>query len=116
MAEKIPGGVISPRIQDGVVYWRRGDVFRLNLKFKLISGGVGYDLKDDDAVIVTFYDSGEYKVHEFSSFAVNNAVALNFDKSISDLFDKGRYSYDIAVKMADGSVSTIADDNVAVVL
>ena len=116
MAEKIPGGVISPRIQDGVLYWRRGDVFKLNLLLKLYSAGEEYELTDSDTVTVTFYDSGEYKIHVFSAHADKNAVTMDFDKSISGIFDKGRYTYDIAVELSDGSVSTIADDNVAVVL
>lgn len=116
MAEKIPGGVISPRIQDGVIYWQRGDVFRFNLMLKLYSMGEKLALSDEDIVTVTFYDSGEHKVYVFSTSAVGNTAALFFDKSISELFDKGRYTYDIAIELADGSVYTIADDNVAVVL
>lgn len=116
MAEKLPGGVISPRIEDGVIYWRYGDAFKLNLMLKLYSAGQRYDLAEDDVVTVTFRDSGEYEVYKFSTHVADNLATIVFDKSISSVFGKGRYTYDIAVELADGAVSTIADDNVAVVL
>ncbi len=116
MADKIPGEVISPRIKDGVIYWRRNDVFKVNLILKLSSMGESYTLKEGDIVTVAFFDSGSYPIKQFSTNADNNRVILDFDKSITKLFDKGRYTYDISVELSDGSVYTIADDNVAVVL
>lgn len=117
MAEKLPGEVISPMIWDGVLYWCKDDTFNLHLKLHLAAMGREHLLSEDDTVEVCFYDKSDFCIHKFSSNAENgNCINLSFDESVTSAFDKGRYTYDICVTAASGKRTTVANNNVAVVL
>ncbi len=117
MAEKIKGGVLSPMIEDGVLYWCRGDTFSLTLILDLFAMGEKCALSTEDEIEVSFYDKSDWCVKRFSSNAENdNRITLNFDEETSSAFDKGRYLYNVCVLSRDGVRQTVAHGNTAVVL
>lgn len=117
MAEKICSGCISPAIENGVLYWCQGDTFSFNLLLNLSAMGEEYNLSGTDNVEVVFKDRSGFAVKTFSVSAENdNCISLIFDKDVTSAFDKGRYVYDVCVVSADGIRTTVANDNVAVVI
>ena len=129
MAEKIPGEVLSPMIDKGVLYFCEGDVFKVSLKLELYAMGEKYALKEGDTVEVTFRDRSGAVTKVFSSVAENengeensetvengNCITLDFDKETTLLFTKGKYLYDVCIKEENGNRTTVANDNVAVVM
>ncbi len=117
MAEKICSGCISPSISDGVLYWCHGDTFTFTLLLNLSALGETHLLEDGDTVEVIFKDKAGFAVKTFYSNAEDgNRIKLIFDKEVSSAFDKGRYVYDVCIVDSDGIRTTVANDNVAVVM
>lgn len=117
MAEKICSECISPSIVDGVLYWYQGDTFAYNLLLNLTAMGEKHQLSDTDRVEVVFKDRTGYAVKTFTAIAENgNRITLLFDKEVTSAFDKGRYVYDVCIVNSNGIRTTVANDNVAVVM
>ena len=117
MAERIPGEIISPMIEDGVLKWCKGDTFSLHLRLELYAMGEPFALSEGSEVEVSFRDRSDYAVTLFYVIAEkDNCITLEFDKDITSAFDEGRYTYDVRITDGDGERRTVAKDNVAVVI
>ena len=109
--ENLPGAAFSPRIELGALKWYEGDTFELQLTLDLTDqDGEEITIAPTDTVSVVFSDENGDAVKAFEFTEVeNNTVTLGFDSSVTALFPKGRYSYDVRYSAAERT--TIANDN-----
>ncbi|MBE6944474.1 MAG: hypothetical protein E7459_00090 [Ruminococcaceae bacterium] len=96
---KLPWAKMSPRIENGVLYWFEGDTFRLNLILTLQDqDGAPVAVKAEERLELTFRNKRRdtVKTVTFSGEeAASGKVTLVVDESLSTLFSAGRYSYDL---------------------
>lgn len=96
---KLPWAKMSPRIENGVLYWYEGDTFRLNLILNLKDqDGEAVDVPADGSLELVFCDERRDVVKAFTftgAEAVNGAVGVEVDKAVTALFPAGRYTYDL---------------------
>ena len=92
----------SPRIENGVLLWYYGDTFDYEITISLVDqDGEAIDIEATDSVNINFYNAKNELVKTFafgsgSTEAVDdNIVCLAFDETVSALFEKGSYHYDI---------------------
>lgn len=117
MAEKIPGEILSPNLCDGVLTWCRGDTFTLFIRLELYALGEKYILPKGNEVEVIFRDASDYAVAKFyTSDYKDNCITITVDKEMSSAFGKGRYLWDVCIIDPEGNRTTVANDNVAVVI
>lgn len=118
---KIPNAKRSPRIENGVLYWYEGDTFSINLKINLSDQDEEPIVIDGttDFVEVEFINDRREIVKSFffgkdtGNDIVDNSIDLVFDDTVTALFTKGRYKYNVFFNGENRT--TIADNNVAVV-
>lgn len=99
----LPTAKVSPRIENGVLYWYAGDTFTLELELSLEDqDGTALAVDSDtDDVTVEFYNDRRESVKTFSygktagSTITGNVISLVFDEQVSALFPKGSYTYDV---------------------
>ena len=115
MAE-IPSARQSPRIHNGVLKWYEGDTFGFSIAISLEDqDGETVNVNPGDTVEVEFRDRKNLAVTEFTFANVqNNTVSLDFDDTVTALFRKGEYQYDVVLNHGDKR-TTIAKDNDVVV-
>ena len=117
MAERIPGEILSPHLTDGVLTWCRGDSFSLQLSLELYALGEKYVLPEGSEIEVVFRDSSDYAVAKFyTTDYKDNCITITLDKEASSAFGKGRYLWDVCAVDPEGNRTTVANDNVAVVI
>ncbi len=96
---KLPWAKMSPRIENGVLYWFEGDTFRLNLLLTLKDqDGEPVEVKSHETLELTFLDKRRdtVKTLTFSGqTAAAGTVTVVVDEGMSQLFPAGRYSYDL---------------------
>ena len=112
---RIPNALPSPRINCGVIHWYENDTFELQIELELEDqDGEPVIIGENDTVKVTFSNAYGEKVKEFSFTNVqNNTVTLEFDSTVTALFPRGRYTYDVYHTAAGRT--TLANGNEAVV-
>jgi hypothetical protein len=112
MAE-IPRAKMSPRIENGIIYWYEGDTFELNLAI---------DLRDQDGCIVEPTDETAFEIiirnerkEDVYSEKHYAAAGVTFacDEEVTKLFKKGKYRYD--VNYYGEYKTSIAEDNIMIV-
>lgn len=113
----IPSARRSPRLVNGVIYWYEGNTFEMTLKIDLQDqDGEPIDISGTDSVEIVIKNSRKeiVKIFEFSGESVDdNRVLLDFDATVTALFRKGKYTYDIYY---NGEKRTsLADNDVMVV-
>lgn len=114
---KIRSASPSPYISEGVLHWYEGDTFTLNLILSLEAMGMDYTPVSGDTLEAKFFDDCGHLVKEFSKIDISSGTAqLVFDTLTSAKLQKGRYTYDLVVCFGDGSRTTVAADNCAVVM
>lgn len=111
----IPNAEMSPRIVNGVLKWYEGDTFELQLELELTDqDGESVIIGASDTVKIVFLNERREQVKEFSFTNVqNNTVTLDFDATVTALFRRGRYTYDVYYTAAERT--TLANENKAVV-
>lgn len=112
---KLPHARLSPRIDNGVLYWYEGDTFTMNLELKLRDpDGEEIIIPDTATVTVVFRDESEETVKEFTFEEIEgNTVVLEFDTNCTALFPAGKYTYDVYY---DGEYrTTLINENKVVV-
>lgn len=96
---KLPWAKMSPRIENGVLYWFEGDTFRLNLILTLKDqDGAAVTVKAEEQLELTFCNKRRdtVKTVVFSGAeAATGKVKLVVDEDLSARFPAGRYSYDL---------------------
>lgn len=96
---KLPWAKMSPRIENGVLYWYAGDTFRLNLNLTLKdTTGETVTVGAEETLELTFYDRRRDTVKTLTwtgDDAADGFVTVVMDESASTLFPTGRYSYDL---------------------
>ena len=109
----IPRAKMSPRIENGIIYWYEGDTFEFN---------VAVDLKDQDGSTVEVSDENAFELvirdernNEVYSVKQYGAAGFTFecDEDTTALFRKGRYRYD--VNYYGEYKTSIAEDNLMIV-
>lgn len=114
--ERIPSAELSPRLENGVLYWYDGDTFEVELEIDAVDeDGEAIILGDGDSVTVKFLDCHRNSVKEFAFTTFNeNVVTMEFDGTATALFPAGEYTYDIYI-VHSGRRVTIANECKAVV-
>lgn len=96
---KLPWAKMSPRIENGVLYWFEGDTFQMNLLLTLKDqDGLTLEVKSNEKLELVFLDKHRdvVKTLVFSGqVASSGAVRVVMDTELSALFPAGRYSYDL---------------------
>lgn len=96
---KLPWAKMSPRIENGVLYWFEGDTFRLNLILTLKDqDGAPVTVKAEETLELTFLNKHRDTVKTVTfpgGEAATGKVTLVVDEELSALFPAGRYSYDL---------------------
>lgn len=115
MYNNIPNAELSPRIVNGVIRWYYLDTFSVQLSLDLTDqDGEPLVLSNDDTVSIVFRDQSRNTVKEFTFAEIaDNTVTMEFDSDCTALFDRGNYTYIVAV--THGDRTTIAHENKAVV-
>ena len=117
----LPAAAVSPRVENGILYWYAGDTFDLELELKLEDqDGTAVDVDGEkDGVTVCFYDERRELVASFAfgktaeGAVTDNTVTLAFDAEVSALFPKGKYTYDVVYESAHRR--TLVHGNLAIV-
>ena len=111
----IPNAKVSPRIDTGVLYWYEGDTFSLVIELDLTDqDGESVIIGASDTVKIVFLNERRETVKEFSFTNVeNNTVTMDFDSTVTALFPRGKYTYDVYYTAAERT--TLANENEAVV-
>lgn len=87
---------VNPRIINGILKWNEGDTFYIKWKVNLLKDGVPYDYREDDQLVVEFYNKLSKKlVYAFinKNIGTSKTIFLKFTKQISKLFKPGEYTY-----------------------
>lgn len=114
----IPSADISPRIENGVLYWYEGDTGTLVFDIELTDqDGEALTIDPADTFDVIFRNERRQAVQTFSALtATDGQISMTFDSTVAAKFPKGRYTYDVIyTRDSDGKVTTLCDDNEAVV-
>lgn len=91
----IPRAKMSPRIENGIIYWYEGDTFEFN---------IAIELRDQDGEVVTPSDQSAFEMivrdeknDEIFSEKQYGVSGFTFacDENVTALFRKGKYRYDI---------------------
>lgn len=96
----IPSAAPSPRIVGGVLKWYAGDTFELQVDLELKDeNGEAVVIESGQSVEFVFRDRTGKTVYAvgFEDIA-DNRVVVRFDASVSALFPKGRYTYDVVYR------------------
>lgn len=96
---KLPWAKLSPRIENGVIYWYEGDTFRLHLHLELWdTEGLPVEPREEDTAELCFYNKSMDPVMtlQFTSEQVRSGIlTLPMDEAATALFPAGRYTYDL---------------------
>lgn len=99
---KLPWAKMSPRIENGVIFWYEGDTFKLHLHLDLQdTDGEKVIPEENDTLELTFYDKSCDPVTSlrFEGNAVAQGVlTVSMDEAISALFPAGKYTYDLCLQ------------------
>lgn len=113
---RLENAKMSPRIENGTIFWYEGDGFSLSLTLELTDAdGESVDIAADDEITITFEDKRgeEIKTFEFENVE-NNTVTLKFTDEVTALFKAGKYKYDITI-VHGGIRTTLAKGNDVIV-
>ena len=122
---KLPSAQLSPRIDNGILYWYHLDTFTLTLTLNLTDSITGekVQINPSDEILISFFKKdgckgrcGESEVklvwaQKFTN--IQDAVELEFDAATTAKFAPGHYTYNIKYNAVD--VRTIAALNEIVV-
>lgn len=113
MCNNIPNAKVSPRVENGVIKWYEGDTFSLQLELELRDqDGEAITIGENDTVHIIFRDDTLDAVKEFNFTEITgNIVTMVFDSTVTALFPKGRYTYD--VHYTGENRTTVCNDNKA---
>ncbi len=101
MAEIIRGKV-SPRMENGVLYFHEGDTFVFTLHLELKNMGVPVPPEEISSVTLLIRDAmGDVVFYETAETNGLGSADFIFSHSVSAEFKRGRYNYDVAVKTGE---------------
>lgn len=109
----IPRAKMSPRIENGIVYWYEGDTFEFNLSINLVDqDGESVTPSDGSAFEMIIRDQRNDEVYRVKEYGVSG-ITFACDEQTTALFRKGKYKYDINYY---GEYKTsLAEDNIMIV-
>lgn len=98
----IPSAAPSPCIVGGVLKWYAGDTFQLQVDIALRDqNGEAVCISEGQTVTFVFRDETQSVVYEMCFADVtDNSVVLEFTETVTALFPKGRYTYDVIYRGA----------------
>lgn len=118
MATNIPSANISPRNDNGILKFYEGNTFTFNLMFNLKDQD-GEEIVLDgskDSVVISFSDYKNRLITTFgygkgqnNSILDGNIVQVDFDDSVSQLFEKGKYQYNGVIEIEGIGKRTVID-------
>lgn len=95
----LPNAKLSPRVNNGVLYWYDGDMFDITFVFDMaLNNGTPVNATSKDTIDIIFYDHcGDVVVEKTftGSDIVDSGVTIKFDAATTALFPEGEYTYDI---------------------
>lgn len=104
---------LSPRVENGVLYWYAGDTFCLSLALHLRDqDGLPVDLQEGDSLELEIRDIHRDPVTRFQfpyEAISGGAVEVSIDAARSALFVPGHYMYDVT--LTHGDRVTLAKNN-----
>ncbi len=99
---KLPWAKLSPRIENGVIYWYQGDTFHLHLHLELRDAeGLPVEPGEEDTMELCFYNKSMDPVATipFTNEQVRSGVlTVVMDKATTALFPAGKYTYDLRLQ------------------
>ena len=105
----------SPRLENGVLTWFKGDTFNFRLALSLYDQTGGpIDIAETDSLKINFYNAKNELIKTFAfgeggeAVEDGNTVCLAFSDATSGLFEKGSYHYDIIL---EGTETTTVTSN-----
>lgn len=124
MALKIPSAETSPRNDNGILKFYEGDTFVFSLTLDLQDqDGLDIELNGEtDSAVVTFRDYKNRVIRTFEYgegydgvIGTGNILEIEFTDTVSELFSRGKYSYDCYVDIDGiGRRTVISDASVIV--
>ena len=125
---RLPSAAPSPRIECGVLMWYAGNTFELTIPFTLRDrcpdmlpgepAPIHFGEVDSVEVIFSKVNGKHVKTFSFPAEGEeieNDTVTLEFDETVTALFGRGEYMYDVDVTVG-GFRTTVGNDNRVVVL
>lgn len=99
---KLPWAKLSPRIENGVIFWYQGDTFHLHLHLELRdTEGLPITPGETDTMELCFYNKSMDPVTTvpFDAEAVAKGVlTVSMDEGMTALFPAGKYTYDLRLQ------------------
>lgn len=113
MMKNLRRAKVSPRVENGNLFWYEGDTFALTIRLELKDlTGRKIDLTADDQLELVIRDCREDRVLGFSftgETLETGTVTLEMDKDKTALLPAGKYTYD--VYLTHGDRVTLAKKN-----
>lgn len=112
---KIKAARLSPRFENGRLYFYEGNTFTLKLDIEFTrSDGEAFACEEGSKIVFKAYDETDILIdeEEFSDIE-NGEIILNFDNVRSSKYPCGKYTYDIVY--SGSCETTIAHDNQIIV-
>lgn len=84
---------ISPRLEDGKIYWYQGNTFAIKLKFDILENQVEKILSATDQIIVNFRPKFKPEIILTMSFVniIDNTITIQIDREKTQIFEVGAY-------------------------
>lgn len=103
---------MSPRIENGILCWYRGDEFSFSINLVLTDAdGEIVEILPKDKITVLFEDEKGEEIKEFEFTSISdNTITLEFIDEVTSLFKEGKYKYDITIDH-NGITTTLAKGN-----
>lgn len=96
---KLPWAKMSPRIENGVLFWYEGDTFHLLLRLELTDqDGTPVIPGAEDTLELCFHDARGSVVQTLSftgDQAPEGILSIHMDEAMTALFPAGQYTYDL---------------------